>query len=83
MDLIKMYTEVFEVLNLLGNEYIQKIPIQLYNHINNNRDKKSIIEYNINTNILEQNIRGKRYDCLFELTILVYRRRKTKIIKKI
>jgi len=56
MDILKTYTEVFEILNLLGNEYIKKIPIELYNHIENNRDKKSVIEYDVDKDILEQNI---------------------------
>lgn len=56
MDILKTYTEVFEILNLLGNEYIKKIPIELYNHIENNRDKKSVIEYDVDKDIVEQNI---------------------------
>lgn len=69
MDMIKTYTEVFEVLNLLGNEYIQKIPNKLYMYIAENRDKKSIIEYDINTNILDQNISEDAKDMIAYLNL--------------
>jgi len=84
MDIIKTYTEVFEVLNLLGNEYIQKIPTKLYNHIDNNRDKKSIIEYNINKNILEQDIGEDARDMIAYLNLQYWctEDEKQKLLKK-
>ena len=39
-----VYAEVYGILNLLGNEYIEKIPNKLYKLIENNRKK----EYNVN-----------------------------------
>ena len=67
--MVKTYTEVYEILNLLGNEYIKKLPIELYNHIDNNRDKKSIIEYDINKNILDQNISEDARDMIAYLNL--------------
>lgn len=69
MDILKTYTEVFEILNLLGNEYIQKIPIELYNHIESNRDKKSIIEYDVDKDILGQNISEDARDMIAYLNL--------------
>ena len=34
------YSEVYEVINFLGDEYIKKIPRKLYEFIENNRDKE-------------------------------------------
>ena len=33
------YSEVYEIINFLGDEYIKKIPKKLYKFIENNRDK--------------------------------------------
>lgn len=33
------YSEVYEIINFLGDEYINKIPKKLYEFIENNRDK--------------------------------------------
>jgi len=34
------YSEVYEIINFLGDEYIKKIPKKLYEFIENNRDKE-------------------------------------------
>lgn len=39
------YSEVFEIINFLGEEYKNKIPKKLYKFIENNRDKKYIPKF--------------------------------------
>lgn len=42
INIPKAYSEVYSFINTLGNDYINKIPIKVYNTIKNNRD----INYN-------------------------------------
>lgn len=41
------YSEVFEIINLLGNEYKNKIPKKLYKFIEEHRDKKYIPKFHL------------------------------------
>lgn len=52
----RTYTEVYEVLQILGDEYINRIPIQLYKYIEEQRNTKSILEIDVNKDISEQDI---------------------------
>lgn len=45
------YSEVFEIINFLGDEYKNKIPKKLYKFIENNRDKKYKPNFNLKNNI--------------------------------
>ncbi len=38
VNISKAYSEVYAFINALGNDYIEKIPIRIYNEIKNNRD---------------------------------------------
>ena len=40
MNDIIVYSEVYEILNILGKKYIDKLPKDLYNLIDESRDKK-------------------------------------------
>ena len=51
-----MYAEVYEVLNLLGDEYISKIPKEFYNFIDESRDKNALVHFDIDLPIESQNI---------------------------
>lgn len=51
-----IYAEVYEILNILGKEYIEKIPIKFYRFIDDNRDKNFFVSYNINKPIEQQRI---------------------------
>ena len=51
-----MYAEVYEVLNILGDEYINKIPKEFYNLIDESRDKNALIHFDIDLPIERQNI---------------------------
>lgn len=56
MDNPQVCAEVYEILNILGKEYIDKLPKKLYSNIDDIRDKNSIIEFDINKNPMEQDI---------------------------
>lgn len=45
------YSEVFEIINFLGDEYKNKIPKKLYKFIENNRDKTYKPKFNLENNI--------------------------------
>lgn len=45
------YSEVFEIINFLGDEYKKQIPIKLYKFIENNRDKSYKPKFNLENNI--------------------------------
>ena len=42
------YSEVYEIINFLGDEYKNKIPKRLYDFINNNREKKYKPDFSFN-----------------------------------
>lgn len=54
MDLSKIYSEVYAVLKVLGNEYINKIPIKIYQYIISQKDNDLQIYYDVNKPINEQ-----------------------------
>lgn len=47
-------SEVYECLNLLGSDYIDKIPQKIYEELENNRDKDYISKYDENKGITEE-----------------------------
>ena len=49
----KAYSEVYEFINVLGDEYKNKIPEKIYSNIENNRDKNYIPQYTINQSNVE------------------------------
>ena len=53
----EMYSEVYSVLNLLGEKYIKKLPISLINMIKVERKKEYNPKYDLKANLAEQNIR--------------------------
>ena len=55
----KIYSEVYEILEILGQDYINKIPKKLYSLISDNRDKNYIPKYNKETPIYEQKLEKK------------------------
>ena len=56
MDLPKIYSEVYGILNVLGNEYINKIPTKIYQYIVSQKDNSLQIYYDVNKTIDEQKI---------------------------
>jgi len=57
------YSEVYEILNMLGNYYIEKLPKKLYSLIENERDRDYTPQYDSNMSIATQNITKIRNYC--------------------
>lgn len=57
MEMSEMYSEVYEILKLLGKEYTEKLPPKLYEHIQNERNPRSTKEFYIDKPIEEQDIK--------------------------
>ena len=53
----EIYSEVYQVLNLLGNEYIEKLPISLINMIKEKRETNYNPVYTDDVPLNEQNIK--------------------------
>lgn len=47
----RAYSEVYEFINILGNEYKNKLPKKIYLTIQENRDKNYIPKYDVNQRI--------------------------------
>lgn len=56
MDISIMYSEVFGILEILGKEYIDKIPQKLYKYIESKKSNKILVEYDVTKPIKEQKI---------------------------
>lgn len=58
------YSQVYAILLMLGNSYIEKIPDSIINDIILKMDKNNIPKYDINT--IDENIEISRnvYDCI-------------------
>jgi len=52
----KAYSEVYSILNLLGKDYIDKLPNDLYKMIKENRNMEYFPVYDLSIDINEQNI---------------------------
>ena len=66
----KIYSEVYSVLNLLGEEYINKLPAKLFEFIKNKRIKTYNPEYTLEVDLDKQNIQK---DSLTMLAIINYK----------
>ncbi len=55
-DLNKRLVEVEYILRKLEDEYIKKIPQEIWNYIEENKDKNYIFKYDDSKNLLEQNL---------------------------
>lgn len=64
MNIEKVYTQVYEILEILGDEYISKIPIELYENIKNNRDKQYITNIDIDMEFNEENLSQEALELL-------------------
>ena len=65
----KVYSQVYSILTLMGNNYIDKIPKKLFMFIDNNRDKTYVPKYDSNSNFKEQNVNKKALSiiCMIDL----------------
>ncbi len=69
----KVYSQVYSILQLMGNSYINKIPKKFYKLIDSKRDKTYNPTYNLDTNFIEQNVNKKALSiiCLIDLSLLL------------
>ena len=56
----EIYSEVYQILNLLGNEYISKLPNSLINMLKEKREINYNPEYTDEKPLNEQNIRKSK-----------------------
>ena len=54
-----VYSEVYEILNILGEEYKNSIPEKLYKFIKENRSQNYKFEYDTNISLSEQKVTRK------------------------
>lgn len=55
----KVFAEVYEILAILGDNYIKRLPRKLYQLIDNSRDSNYLPEYTLNKPFHEQGIHKK------------------------
>ena len=81
----KVYSQVYSMLQLLGNTYIKKIPKKLLQLIDSQRDKDYNPKYNLETNFIEQNVNKKALSiiCMIDLEYWCNEKEKNIIIEKI
>ena len=67
----KVYSQVYSILQLLGNSYINKIPKKLYKLIDSQRDKDYNPKYNLEISFIEQNVnkRALAIICMIDLKV--------------
>ena len=81
----KVYSQVYSMLQLLGNTYIKKIPKKLLQLIDSQRDKDYNQKYNLETNFIEQNVNKKALSiiCMIDLEYWCNEKEKNIIIEKL
>ena len=81
----KVYSQVYSMLQLLGNTYIKKIPKKLLQLIDSQRDKDYNPKYNLETNFIEQNVnkRALAIICMIDLKYWCNEKEKNIIIEKL
>lgn len=81
----KVYSQVYSMLQLLGNTYIKKIPKKLLQLIDSQRDKDYNPKYNLETNFIEQNVNKKALSiiCMIDLEYWCNEKEKNIIIEKL
>ena len=55
----KVFAEVYEILSILGDNYIEKIPVKLYQLIDNSRDNNFFPKYSLDKPFYEQGVSKK------------------------
>lgn len=56
MNYQEVCSELYEVLSAIGTKYINRTPASIINEIESNRNKRSVIEYDINKSLDEQDV---------------------------
>ena len=60
----RIYSEVYQVVKVLGNEYINRLPKSLYNMLEEKRDIAYNPQYNLETTLNKQNINKESLNIL-------------------
>lgn len=68
-DLLKAYAEVDEILSLMDNKYIEKIPVKMRKVFENERQKDYNPEIKVNIPLDEQNLQRKTFAILAMLNL--------------
>lgn len=68
-NLLKAYAEVDEILSLMDNKYIEKIPVKMRNMFKNERQKDYNPKIKINIPLDEQNLQRKTFAILAMLNL--------------
>ena len=68
-DLLKAYAEVDEILSLMENKYIEKIPVKMRKMFENERQKDYNPEIKVNIPLDEQNLQRKTFAILAMLNL--------------
>lgn len=78
-----IYSEVYEILNILGKDYIEKIPNELYKFIEENRNKKIEIKIDYNIQVENQKISNEAIEfiSLLNLKYWASKQEKEELIK--
>lgn len=84
MEISDMYSEVYDILNILGTDYIEKIPQELYTHIEKERNKSKINSFSIDKSIENQNIGDETLDFIAYLNLQYWttKEERKRLIKK-
>lgn len=85
MERALAYSEVYEIINLIGEEYKNKIPTELLQMIDEERDKEYTPSINTKRPLNEQNIHQRTYDILGVLQLNYWcndKNKKEELIKK-
>lgn len=61
---MRVYSEVYQVLNVLGREYINRLPKSLYNMLEEKRDITYNPRYNLEKSLSKQNINKESLNIL-------------------
>lgn len=68
-DLLKAYAEVDEILSLMDNKYIEKIPVKMRKMFENERQKDYNPEIKVNIPLDKQNLQRKTFAILAMLNL--------------
>lgn len=84
MEISDMYSEVYDILNILGTDYIKKIPQELYTHIEKERNKSKINRFYLDKSIENQNIGNETLDFIAYLNLQYWttKEERKRLIKK-
>ena len=84
MELSNVLSEVYDILNILGNDYISKIPKSLFEYIKYERNDRKINNFDIEKNIDEQDLSIEAIEFISYLNLQYWsnEEQKMELIKK-